>query len=39
MPAPASEPPDTTSWRALVEMTVETVRPGSPDTDPPKRDR
>jgi hypothetical protein len=28
MPEPATELPDSGSWRALVELTKETVRPG-----------
>jgi hypothetical protein len=30
MPEPAAEVPESGSWRALVELTKETVRPGAP---------
>jgi hypothetical protein len=34
MPEPAPESPESGEWRALVELTKETVRPGSPERDP-----
>ncbi len=30
MPDTAAEVPDSGSWKALVELTIETVRPGPP---------
>jgi hypothetical protein len=34
MPEPAPESPESGEWRALIELTKETVRPGNPDRDP-----
>ncbi len=39
MPEPAAESPESRSWRALVELTIDTVRPGSGDGEPVARDR
>ena len=40
MPEPAAESPESSSWRALVELTRETVRPGAgADGEPSPRDR
>jgi hypothetical protein len=38
MPEPAAEPPESGSWRALVELTKETVRPGRGDSGKPASD-
>jgi hypothetical protein len=39
MPEPAAESPESSSWRALVELTIDTVRPGCGDGEPVGRDR
>ena len=39
MPEPAAEVPESGSWRALVELTKETVRPGRGDNAKPASDR
>jgi hypothetical protein len=41
MPEPAAETTDSGSWRALVELTKETVRPGRGDgnDEPPPPER
>jgi hypothetical protein len=33
MPEPAAELPESGSWRSLVELTKETVRPGAPPSE------
>jgi hypothetical protein len=37
MPEPAAPCDDSNSWRALVELTIETVRPGSGQQSDPAR--
>lgn len=40
MPEPAAESPESGSWRSLVELTKETVRPGrGADREPRSRER
>ncbi len=39
MPEPVAELRDSDSWRALVELTVETVRPGSGNDESAPRER
>ena len=40
MPEPAASSPESNSWRALVELTKETVRPGEgAERDPAPGDR
>jgi hypothetical protein len=34
MPEPAAESPESGEWRALIELTKETVRPGASEREP-----